>query len=160
TSNRSTFNSFNPGNNSAQLAGITFDDFKKNLGVFKTPLGVFFVNPTLLTITTSTNATTGGITVTSRLKDGLMVAPAPGTFGNFPLNSIFGPNFTQTDLTLAKRTYFTERANVELRMIAFNLFNHTNFVYNGNVFDSTSFGRITATTGIERQISFSLSVNW
>jgi hypothetical protein len=45
-------------------------------------------------------------------------------------------------------------------MIAFNLFNHANFVYQGNVFDSASFGRITQTTGIERQISFNIGVNW
>ena len=161
TSNRSTYNSFNPGNNPAQLVGMTFEEFKKNIGVYRTPVGVFFINPTLLTITTSTNPTTGAITASSKLKDGILAAPAPGTFGNFPLNSLNGPNFTQTDITLAKRTYFSERGNVEFRVIMFNVANHPNFVYNGNVFDeSSSFGKITSTTGIERQISFSLGVNW
>lgn len=161
TSNRSTYNSFSAGNNPAQLVGITFEEFKKNLGVFKTPVGVFFVNPILLTISTSKNATTGAVTVSSKLKDGLMGAPAPGTFGNFPLNSLNGPNYTTTDISLAKRTYFSERGNVELRMTAFNLFNHPNFVYNGQVFDNTSgFGKITSTTGTERQISFVLGINW
>ena len=160
-SGRTTFNQLS-GGNPAQLVGITFNEFKKNLGVFKTPLGVFFVNPTLLTITTSKNATTGAVTVSSKLRDGLLGPPAPGTMGNFPLNGIYGPNFSQTDFTLAKRTYFSERGNVELRMIAFNLFNHTNFVVPASyTFDDTSgFGKITSTTGIERQISFSLSVNW
>jgi len=161
TSNRATYNSFNPANNHDQLVGMTFEEFKKNIGVYWTPMGVFFINPTLLTIKTSTNPTTGAITASSKLKDGILAAPTPGTFGNFPLNSLYGPNFTQTDITLAKRTYFSERGNVEFRVIMFNVANHPNFVYNGNVFDeSSSFGKITSTTGIERQISFSLGVNW
>ncbi|HTF36669.1 MAG TPA: hypothetical protein VK651_00035, partial [Blastocatellia bacterium] len=133
------------------------EQFKSNLGLFKTPLGVFFINPTQLNIVT--NATTGALT-SARIKDGIFVQPAPGTFGNFPMNSLFGPNFTQTDFSLAKRTYFTERGNVEFRMTVFNVFNHPNFVIGNQSFEATTFGRITSTTGIERQISFALGVNW
>ncbi|MFY9558445.1 MAG: carboxypeptidase-like regulatory domain-containing protein [Blastocatellia bacterium] len=157
TSNRSTFNSFNAGINPAQLGSMTFNEIKENLGVFRTPQGIFFINPKLLDIVT--NPATGALT-SARLKEGILVPPAPGTFGNFPLNSLFGPNFTQTDITLAKRTYFTERGNVEFRVIAFNVFNHPNFNYGGNTFDTAIFGRINSTTGIERQISFSLGINW
>ena len=157
TSGRSSFNSFNAGNNSAQLGSQTFEQFKSNLGLFKTPLGVFFINPTQLNIVT--NATTGALT-SARIKDGIFVQPAPGTFGNFPMNSLFGPNFTQTDFSLAKRTYFTERANVEFRMTVFNVFNHPNFIIGNQSFEATTFGRISQTTGIERQISFALGVNW
>jgi hypothetical protein len=162
TSGRSTFNSFNAAtaanndNNPAQLVGMTFAEFKKNIGVFRTPQGVFFINPNLLTIV----KTATGALSSARLKDGILGAPAPGTFGNFPLNSLFGPNFTQTDISVKKRTYFTERANFEFTMIAFNIANHANFVYSGNAFDSSSFGRITTTTGNERQISFAVGINW
>ncbi|PYT03595.1 MAG: hypothetical protein DMF60_17845 [Acidobacteria bacterium] len=159
-SGRTTFNQLS-GGNTAQLVGITFEEFKKSLGVFRTPTGVYFIDPKLLTITTSTNPTTGAVTSASKLNPGLLGAPAPGTLGNFPLNALYGPNFTQTDLTVAKRTYFSERGNVEIRVIAFNVFNHPNFVYNGNTFDDTSgFGKITSTTGIERQVSFSVGINW
>ena len=48
----STFNNATA-NNGAQLTGITFEEFKKNIGLFKTPTGVFFVNPNLLNITDS-----------------------------------------------------------------------------------------------------------
>ena len=161
TSGRSTFNQFNAGNNSAQLGSMTFEQFKSQLGVFRTPVGIFFINPTNLNIVTSTNATTGATTLTSaRLKEGIFVQPAPGTFGNFPMNSLFGPNFTQTDFSLAKRTYFSERGNVEFRMTVFNIFNHPNFNIGNLSFEATTFGRITSTTGIERQISFNLGVNW
>lgn len=157
TSNRSTFNNFNAANNSAQLLGMTFNEIRSNIGVFKTPQGVFFINPKLLNITI--NKDTGALSSVT-LKENILGTPAPGTFGNFPMNSLFGPSFTQTDVSLVKRTYIKERTNVEFRMIAFNVFNHPNFVYNGNVFDSSSFGRITSTTGQERQISFNIGVNW
>lgn len=158
TSNRSTFNNFNAGLNPAQLGSLTFNEIKKNLGVFRTPLGVFFINPNLLDIVT--NPTTGALT-SARLKAGILGAPAPGTFGNFPLNSLFGPNFTQTDISLAKRTSFSERGNVEFRMIMFNVFNHANFTYGGNTFDDAIFGRITGLTGTQsREISGAISINW
>ncbi len=157
TSGRSTYNSFNAGNNSAQLGSMTFEQIKKSLGVFRTPVGIFFVNPSLLNVVT--NTTTGALT-SARLKDGIFVQPAVGTFGNFPMNSLNGPNFTQTDFTLAKRTYFSERGNVEFRVIAFNMFNHPNFNIGSQSFEATTFGRITGTTGLERQISASLGINW
>ena len=161
TSGRSTYNSFNAGNNSAQLGSMTFEQFKSQLGVFRTPVGIFFINPTNLDIKTQTNATTGRVTLASAtIKPGIFVAPEVGTFGNFPMNSLFGPNFTQTDFSLAKRTFFSERGNVEFRMNVFNIFNHPNFTIGNISFDSTSFGRINSTRGQERQISFNLGVNW
>jgi len=157
TSGRSSFNSFNAGNNSAQLGSMTFEQFRNELGVFRTPVGVFFINPRNLDIVT--NATTGALT-SARLKPGIFVQPNVGTFGNFPMNSLNGPNFTQTDFSLAKRTYFSERGNVEFRMTVFNLLNHPNFTIGNQSFEATTFGRITGTTGNERQISFNLGINW
>ena len=161
TSGRSSFNSFASGNNSAQLGSMTFEQFKAQLGVFRTPVGVFFINPINLNVVV--NTTTGALT-SARLKDGIFVQPAVGTFGNFPQNSLYGPNFTQTDFSLSKRTYFSERGNVQFSMTVFNVFNHPNFVIGNQAFDATSFGRITTTTGSgnagERQISFLLGINW
>src|SRR5262249_18627330 len=48
SSNRATFNNFNPMVNPAQLTGITFEEFKRNVGVYRRPEGVFFINPNLL----------------------------------------------------------------------------------------------------------------
>jgi hypothetical protein len=157
TSNRTTFNNFNAATNAAQLVGMTFEEFKKNVGVFKTPAGVFAINPALLTIVT--NPTTGALT-SARIKEGIFATPDPGTFGNFPFNSLYGPNFTQTDLSLVKRTYFTERGNVEFRMTVFNAFNQPNFTIGNITFDSATFGRINTTTGSTRQFHFAIGVNW
>ncbi|MFN0138910.1 MAG: carboxypeptidase regulatory-like domain-containing protein [Pyrinomonadaceae bacterium] len=154
---RTTFNSFNSANNPAQLLGITFEEFKKNIGVFRRPEGIYFINPDLLNITT--NTTTGRF-VSSTLKPGLLGAPAPGTFGNFPLNSLNGPNFFNVDMSLVKRIPVTETVRLELKTTLINALNHPSFVYNGNAFDSTSFGLITSQSGSQRIIHFTGSVRF
>lgn len=46
-------------------------------------------------------------------------------FGDSPRGIIRAPNVWQTDIALAKRTKLTERASLEFRAEAFNVFNHT-----------------------------------
>ena len=50
-------------------------------------------------------------------------------------------------MAFIKRTKFKENLNLELRLEAFNVFNHTNFSVD-NVLDinSTNFGKITSTS--------------
>ena len=155
---RATFNSAT-GNNGAQLVGISFEDFKNNVGLFKTPAGVFFINPNLLDITLNS----AGHVSTSKLKAGLMTAPAPGTFGNFPVNSLSGPKFFNLDMSVIKRIPITERVRFELKVTAINLLNHPNFIFpntatggttNAINFDSTTFGLITFQRGNSRQMNF------
>jgi hypothetical protein len=57
--------------------------------------------------------------------------PKPGTEGNLERNSIRGPNFKQVDLVVAKRIGAGRGPHVELRAEIFNLFNTTNFAYDG-----------------------------
>jgi hypothetical protein len=156
-SGRSTFNSFNTGLNPAQLVGISFEDFKKNLGIFRTGSGVFFINPNLLNITVDPAT---GLLQRATLKEGLLGPPAPGTFGNFPRNLLTGPRFFQTDFSLIKRTRFTERTNFEFRVTFLNALNNTNFTYGGDVFDDATFGQITGQSGTPRVIHFQLAINW
>lgn len=155
-SNRATFNSFNAGNNPAQLLGISFEEFKKNVGIYKTPTGVYFINPDLLNITTNS----AGNFVSSTLKPGLLGQPAPGTFGNFPMNSIAGPNYFNVDMSLVKRVPLGERVRFELKTTFINIFNIPNFVYNGNSFDDTNFGRISGQSGNPRIIHFQSSLRF
>ena len=149
SSGRSTFTSSNA-NNGAQLVGISFDEFRKNVGLFKTPSGVFFVNPAILDITLNS----AGKVATSRLKPGLMTAPAPGTIGNFPVNSINGPNYFNFDLSVTKRIPIAERVRFEIKVTAINILNHPNFVFGNQNFDSTTFGLITTQRGTARNINF------
>lgn len=160
TSNRSTFN--NALNETtivsspAQLTGISFEKFKENTGVFRTPAGVFYINPDLLDIVTDAN----GQLVSSRLKEGLIESPAPGTIGNFPINSLSGPSFFQADFSINKRFRFLERADVKFKLTLINAFNHANFVYNSEGFDDATFGLITAQSGNPRIIHAEIGINW
>ena len=149
SSGRTTFNS-GTANNGAQLTGISFDEFKKNIGLYKTPAGVFFVNPDLLNITIS--PTTGKATAAT-LKSGLMSAPAPGTFGNFPVNGLSGPSYFNFDFSFTKRIPITERVRFEIKGTAINVLNHPNFIYGTLNFDSTSFGRVTSQRGGSRAMN-------
>jgi hypothetical protein len=48
-------------------------------------------------------------------------------FGNEGRNSLVGPKFRQFDFTIHKNTSLTEHVKLELRLEAYNLFNHPNF---------------------------------
>ncbi|MGH9652006.1 MAG: carboxypeptidase regulatory-like domain-containing protein, partial [Bryobacteraceae bacterium] len=54
---------------------------------------------------------------------------AIGQLGNAGRNAIHGPGINNTDLSLSKRFYIgqSERRMIELRLEAYNLFNHTQF---------------------------------
>jgi hypothetical protein len=156
TSGRASVNQLNAANNPAQLVGITFEEFKKNVGVFRTPTGVYFINPNLLNITTNA----AGQFVSSTIKPGLLGQPAPGTFGNFPINSLNGPAYFNLDASLVKRIPITERVKFELKTTFINVLNHPNFIYNTQAFDSTSFGRITSISGSPRIVHFTFKATW
>ena len=156
-SNRATVNQFNAGNNPADLVGISFEEFKKNIGIFRHSTGVYFINPELLDIEVDPDT---GAFVSSELKPGLLAAPPPGRFGNFPLNSLNGPRYFNIDASLTKRVAITEQVKFELKTTFINILNNPNFVYSGDAFDSTSFGRITATSGNPRVIHFTAKVTW
>jgi hypothetical protein len=93
---------------------------------------------------------TGGI-------GGAFLIPSANTFGNYPINTLFGPHFIQQDLSIAKTFHFTERLGFTLRTDARNVFNHTNLgLPNGDV-QSPSAGQITGLAGgaFMRSLQFS-----
>jgi hypothetical protein len=93
---------------------------------------------------------------------GAFLIPSANTFGNYPINTLFGPGFFQQDLTLAKTLRFTERYSFILRTDAANVFNHTNLgLPNGDV-QSPSAGQITglAAGGSMRRLQFSGTVRF
>ena len=150
TSGRTSFNSFpaalaaaDLNNFPAQLVGMTFEEFKKNVGIFRTPGGVFWFNPEMLDITHNA----AGRVVSSTLKPGLLGQPAPGTFGNFPMNALNSGKYYNVDMSVTKRFPIGERVKLELKTTFINILNNANFIYGNTQFDATNFGRITATTG-------------
>ena len=60
----------------------------------------------------------------------VFAAPAPGSFGNFRRNSIYGPGIDNFNMSLFKNFNFTENTRIQIRFEAFNVFNHTQW---GNI---------------------------
>jgi hypothetical protein len=88
------------------------------------------------------------------------VLPPAGTFGNVSRGSLTGPGLVNVDTSLFKRFSLNERMNVQLRVEAFNILNHTNFFYpNAIVFQGTNYsktaGQITA-AATSRQLQLAL----
>jgi len=67
-------------------------------------------------------------------------------YGNTSRNFFRGPGRTNLDLALAKNTAFTERVGLELRLEAFNVFNHAQFANPDTNLLSATFGQISSTT--------------
>jgi hypothetical protein len=83
------------------------------------PLGQWISNPQVLSVPCT-------LTTTSTTKAPTCV-PGTLTFGNVGRNSVYGPGFTNMDLSLVKNTKINERLNVQLRADAFDVFNHPNY---------------------------------
>jgi outer membrane receptor protein involved in Fe transport len=65
------------------------------------------------------------------------------TPGNAPRNAAWGPGLWTTDLSLVKRFSFTS-FSADVRVEAFNLFNHTNYGDPAATFGAAGFGAITS----------------
>jgi hypothetical protein len=72
-------------------------------------------------------------------------APANVALYGLPRNFFRGPGRTNLDLALAKTTPITERVAAELRLEAFNIFNHTEFQNPDTNPNSGTFGQVTTT---------------
>lgn len=68
------------------------------------------------------------------------------TYGSFPRNALRGPGFTNLDMTISKHFRFREgKEDMELRMDAFNVFNHTEFENPDTTITDSTFGQISTT---------------
>jgi hypothetical protein len=56
--------------------------------------------------------------------------PAPGSFGDFGRNTIYGPGILNFNMALFKNFNFTENTRLQIRVESFNVFNHTQW---GNI---------------------------
>ena len=64
--------------------------------------------------------------------------------GTTPRNSVRGPGFARTDLSVFKNVTVTGEHRLQFRVEGFNLFNQTRFGQPGNQIGTPTFGRITS----------------
>jgi hypothetical protein len=88
--------------------------------------------------------------------------PALDTFGNVGRNSLRGPKFFNTDLSVFKDFSVTERTKVQFQFQAYNVFNHVNFDLPNGTVDSAQGGSINniAYGSTMRQLTFGLKVSF
>jgi hypothetical protein len=71
--------------------------------------------------------TTNGVQLTAAgQSNGTWAQPAVDTFGNVGRNSLRGPRYFDTDLSLFKNFSITERAKAQFQFQFYNIFNHVN----------------------------------
>jgi hypothetical protein len=156
-SGRGTYNQFS-GDNTAVPIGDAVNKIKDAIGIYRTPQGIFWLNPNLLNVSVST---TTGLASGATLQSGLFTHPGPGQLGVLGPGVFKSPRFFQTDFSVLKRTKILEKTNLEFRAEFFNFFNNVNF--SGAAadinFESTQFGRITGTFDA-RIIQLAMRFNW
>jgi hypothetical protein len=91
-----------------------------------------------------------GHTVTGNKPVGTLCQMGPDCYGNLGFDAITGPARQNWDVSLLKNFAFSERAKLEFRVEAFNIWNHPQFEGNsntgglGNNFGAGNFGQITS----------------
>ncbi len=134
---------------------MSIDQLRKFIGTFKTESGVFWLDPKSGLLTINGANSTPALCTPGQTTPCFDI-PAPGQFGNVPFLGFEGPKFFNQDLSVVKRTSvpaISENFNFEIRLEAFNVFNHPSFqtpfaLDNSNNpltanMQSTQFGKLT-----------------
>ena len=101
-----------------------------------------------------------GGTLTNYLNRAAFAQPAAGTFGDLRRNAVVGPSYWNVNLALSRLLNVAASQRLELRLEAFNLFNHFNWGTPQVNFNSGQFGRITTQAGDPRIIQFGIKYDF
>lgn len=156
---RGTLNRTGRSGRQTAFTTLSKEQIKDLIGIFRTPNGVYFINPSV--IAPDGTATGGNVNATPAnpaFPGQVFFNVQPGQTGNLERAFLNGPAFFTVDLGLSKRFQFSERVGLQLRAEAFNVFNRANFLFGTGTPDgapgefsgifninNTSFGRITNT---------------
>jgi hypothetical protein len=140
------------------LTSLSTSQIKNLIGIFNTPCGIYYINPAVIDINMQTCQGSG------RASKGFGTTPFPGQvfFNNgpgqtSPLDRFFinGPRYFDWDASIIKNIRIKENKQLQLRIEAFNLLNHTNFCVNCQTgattqtgifnINSATFGKIAET---------------
>ncbi len=154
---RGTLNRVSRSARQTPQTSLSKEQIKDLIGVFRTPCGVYFINPSVININQQTCQGTG------RAAEGLGSTPfngqvffnnGPGQTGTLERAFVNGPVTVGWDASIIKNIRMTETSRLQLRVEAFNLLNRANFGVSGaqqfgagGIFDinSVNFGRLTGT---------------
>ncbi len=155
-------------------SSLTKDEIKGLIGIFRTPCGVFFINPSAIDLNHTALANgqcgsllTGGATGRGSRGFGESTFPgqvffnvAPGQTGNLERAFINGPFYLNWDASIIKNIRITENTKFQIRVEAFNVLNRANFFASqfGTLnINCSNFGRISSqftSSGAQRVLQF------
>jgi hypothetical protein len=140
------------------------------VGTFKTPCGVYFINPSAINLDLAQcqlglvrprlTGTTAGVAALGfdqpTFPGQVFFNVAPGQRGNMPINFLHGPWYFNWDASIIKNIRLTEKTRFQLRAEAFNLLNQARFTLPGQFanINSSTFGRSTGTFPSPRVVQF------
>ena len=87
-------------------------------------------------------------------------APAPYTFGNAGRNTVYGPGQQTLDIAIGRKLALSEKANLHLRLEAFNSLNKVNLGTPNRFVNTAQFGTITESSTPGRQVQVSARVSF
>jgi len=173
TDPRGTFNRAGRSGRQEAFTTLTKDQLKKAAGVFRTPCGVYFIDPQYINLDMAQCAnglvrprvagTTAGVAAlgynpltctTTSCTQATQTFPgqvffnlAPGQKGNTGVNTLAGPMYFNWDASIIKKIPINEKLRLEVRAEAFNVMNRANFANGSNQasINSSTFGRLSST---------------
>jgi hypothetical protein len=164
---RGTLNRAGRSGRQTAVTALTKSQIKALAGVFRTPNGIFFINPTAAN-RNADGSITG--TQTGRAANGFATTFAgqvffnddPGTTSGLERAFLNGPSFFNLDSSVIKNIRINERMKIQLRGEFFNILNHTQFAVDTQFYsiNSTSFSRITSLATSARITQFAIRLEF
>ena len=129
---RGTLNRAGRSGRQTALTSLTKDQINALAGVFRTPNGIFFINPTVANRNPDGSIGSGQ---TGRLANGWATSfgnqvffnDDPGTTSGLERAFLNGPTTFNLDSSIIKNIQINERMRIQLRGEFFNILNHTQF---------------------------------
>ena len=155
------------------MTTLSESELRANIGVYRTPCGIYFVNPATININQANLAAGNCGALTAGVPAGTTGGAAASGFGqpsfpgqifqnNGPLQTgtlrravVNGPWTAGADISLLKNFSITERVTFQVRGEAYNFTNTPYFAPAQTIdINSTSFGRITGVGVAARVVQF------
>ena len=149
---------------------LTTSQVRALVGVFKTPCGVYFINPSVINLDMAQcqlglvrprlAGTTAGVAALGfdqpTFPGQVFFDVAPGQRGNMPTNFLHGPWYLDWDASIIKNIRITEKVRFQMRAESFNTLNQARFTVGGQFvnINSSTFGRSTSTFPASRVLQF------
>jgi hypothetical protein len=173
TDARGTLNRTGRSGRQTAMTNLSEAELRSHIGVYRTPCGIYFVDPAVININQANLAAGNCANLTAGVATGTTGGAASSGFGqptftgqiffnNGPLQTsglrraiVNGPWQAGADISLLKNFSITERVTFQVRGEAYN-FTNTPFFAPGQTIDinSTTFGRITSVAVGARVVQF------